>query len=131
MKHYTFDNATLYVGIDNVRVDLSSLKSTSRFAAILTEKNSRVEPVIVFGEKTFQNLPESDEESLLDELQTRYPDIKTIRDQEVKAEFDENGHIVNGDEWKRAPRLALFVIPDVPDVDHLYLGTGIVREVIA
>lgn len=99
----------------------------SDYAGIVAEKNGTLPHYLVFSEKCFSDYSAEDEDRLYNYLGELYPEVAEVRKQEVEAVF-QDGLVVNADEWKEAPRLVLFPIREVKDLDHLYFGTGILRK---
>lgn len=99
----------------------------SDYAAVVAEKNGTLSHYLVFSEKNISDYTIKEEKNLYAYLGTLYPEVEEVRKKEVEAEF-KDGVVVNAEEWKAAPRLGLFPIPEVKDMEDLYLETGIIRK---
>lgn len=110
-----------YIVVEQTKTD------SSDYAAIVAEKNGTLPHYLVFSNKCISDYSIEDEDNLYSYLGTLYPEVEEVRKQEVEAVF-EDGIVVNADEWKAAPRLGLFPIHDVNDMDNLYFDTGIFRK---
>ena len=110
-----------YIIVEQTKTDYSD------YAAIVAEKNGTLPHYLVFSDKNFSDYTIKDENNLYAYLGTLYPEVEEVKKQEVEAIFD-NGVVVNADEWKAAPRLGLFPIYEVKDMDNLYFDTGIFRK---
>ncbi len=100
---------------------------SSNYAGVVAEKNGTLPHYLVFSNKPISGYSIEDEDRLYEQLGDLYPEVAEVRKQEVEAVF-KDGLVVNVDEWKAAPRLGLFPIPEVQDMNSLYFGTGILRN---
>lgn len=110
-----------YIVVEQTKTD------SSDYAAIVAEKKGTLPHYLVFSDKCISDYSIEEEDNLYAYLGTLYPEVEEVRKQEVEAIF-EDGVVVNADEWKSAPRLGLFPIYEVKNMDNLYFGTGIFRK---
>ena len=111
---------------DYIPVDQTKTES-SNYAGIVAEKNGTLSHYLVFSDKPISDYSVDDEDRLYELLGNLYPEVAEVRKQEVEAIF-EDGIVVNADEWKAAPRLGLFPVCEVQDMNSLNFGTGILRD---
>ena len=114
------------VSDDYIPVDQTKTES-SNYAGIVAEKNGTLPHYLVFSDKPISDYSVEDEDGLYELLGHLYPEVAEVRKQEVEAIF-EDGIVVNADEWKAAPRLGLFPVREVQDMNNLYFDTGILRD---
>ncbi len=110
-----------YIVVKQTKTDKSD------YAAIVAEKNKSLPHYLIFSDKSISDYSREDVDKLYAYLGMLYPKVGEVRKKEVKAVF-KNGVMVNADEWKAAPRLGLFSIHEVKDMDDLHLDTGIIRK---
>lgn len=113
--------STDYIVVEQTRTEKSN------YAGIVAEKKGTLPHYLVLSDKPICEYSAEDEEHLYEFLGGIFPEIGEVRSKEVEAVF-ENGTIKNADEWMESPRLGLFAVREVPDMDNLYFDTGIIRE---
>lgn len=96
------------------------------YAGVVAERNGTIPHIIVLLDKPVTDLSAEEEEAVYEHIGSLYPKVAEALAEEVAAVL--NGQAISNAEWQKSRRLGLFAIPEVPDEDHLYLGTGIIRE---
>ncbi len=124
-KSFTLLQGSVLVPEDFIVVKQTKTEA-SNYAGIVAEKNGSLPHYLVFSDTPISEYSAEDEDRLYAMLEEIYPEVAEVRKQEVEAVF-EDGKVVNAEEWKSAPRLGLFAVNEVQDMNHLYFGTGIVR----
>ena len=126
-KNIPLLDGTVVVPDDCIVVDQTKT-AASNFAGIVAEKNSTLPHFLVLSETPVSDYSVADENNLYEQLGRLYPEVEEVRMNEVEAIYDEDGIIVNCDEWVSAPRLGLFPVFEAEDMDSLFFGTGILRR---
>lgn len=114
------------VSDDYIIVEQTKTES-SNYAGIVAEKNGTLPHYLVFSDKPISAYSIEEEDKLYDFLGELYPEVAEVRKQEVEVIFEDD-IVVNADEWKAAPRLALFPVREVQNMDSLYFDTGVLRD---
>lgn len=129
MKHKKIPllDGTVVVPDDCIVVDQTKT-AASNFAGIVAEKNSSLPHFLVLSETPISGYSISAENRLYEYLGNIFPEIEEVRKHEVKPIFNEKGTLINSEEWRKTPRLGLFPVLDVTDMDDLFFDTGIIRE---
>ncbi len=111
-----------YIVVDKTRTP------SSDYAGVISEKKRTLPHFLVFFDKPVHEQPPGTEDKLLEVCEEVFPGVLAVRAGEVEPVFDDAGMVVNGEEFKNSSRLGLFPVPEVPDEENLYLGTGIIRR---
>ena len=129
MKHKRIPilNGTVVVPDDCIIVE-DTKTEVSNFAGIVAEKNCTLPHFLVFSDTPISGYSVADEDRLYEYLGNLYPEIDEVRKNEVIPIYDEDGNVVNKNEWNSAPRLGLFPVLEVKDMNDLFFDTGILRE---
>ncbi|MBP3805465.1 MAG: hypothetical protein J6I76_16530 [Oribacterium sp.] len=126
-KRILLVNGTVIVPDDCIIVEQTKT-SAANYAGIVAEKNSTLPHFLILSETPISEYSVADEDRLYETLGKLHPEIEEVRKNEVEAIFDEEGNVVNSDEWNASPRLGLFPVFEVEDMDNLFFGTGILRQ---
>lgn len=126
MKKINIINATVIVPDDHIIVG-QTLTDHSAYAGIIEERHGTIPKYQVCSDIPVGDLTNEEVDELYELVARLYPEVRAVLDNEVDVVYDASGNITNAAEWDATPRLGLFPVPDVPDIDHLHNGTGIIR----
>lgn len=127
MKKINIINGTVIVPDDHIMVG-QTITDHSAYAGVIEERHSTIPKYLVCSDIPVGELTNDEVDELYDFVGRIYPEVRAVLDAQVDAIRDTEGNVINGTEYEAAPMLCIYPVPDVPDMDHLHNGTGIVRE---
>lgn len=123
----------LFNGIVKVPNDFiivtDTVTASANYAGVVAEKNNTIPYLLFLAEKPVCEFTSEEENKIYDLCGKICPEVKKVRNKEIKAKLDETGCVTNGDEWEKTPRLGIFEVQEVKGENDLCFGTGIIRRI--
>ena len=127
MTAISLKTGIMVVPMDHIPIE-ETMTEDSDYAGVIREVQGTIPHYVAFFDKPFSSYTSEEQKEILEKCAKLRPDIRRALNNEVDMIFDEEGRVLNAEEWRASVRVAIDPIPICNSYEALESGLAIARR---